>query len=105
MASQHLEDATIWGLLALCARPHLPLQLRAELRQRAASVSDWDRALRLAGDHGVAPLLFGHLKDHSEALTFAIPDMPAEVMQQARGPQRTLTDYDEFAWGEAADTW
>ena len=39
------------------------------------------------------------------ALTFAIPDMPAEVMQQARGPQRTLTDYDEFAWGEAADTW
>ena len=33
--------------------------------------------LRLAGDHGVAPLLFGHLKDHGEGL-------PVHVLRQLR---------------------
>ena len=32
------------------------------------------------------------------ALTFALPDMPGQLMMDARGPQTTLTEYDEFAW-------
>ena len=32
------------------------------------------------------------------ALTFAIPDMPGQLMRDARGPQTTLTEYDEYAW-------
>lgn len=31
------------------------------------------------------------------ALTYSIPDMPSELMQQARGAQTTLTEYDEYA--------
>ena len=74
----HSDDATVWGLLALCARPHLPPQSRGELRQRAASIVDWDRALELAEYHGLGPLLYRHLKDHGE-------ELPTQVSRQLRG--------------------
>ena len=73
----HPEDATIWGLLALCARPHLPAQSRRELRQQAALIADWDRALALAEYHGLGPLVYRHLKNHVE-------ELPSQVSRQLR---------------------
>ena len=71
------EDANVWGLLALCARPYLPAWSRAELRQRASSIPDWDRALALAEYHGLGPLLYRHLRDYCDGL-------PTQVSRQLR---------------------
>ncbi len=68
----------MWTLLAQCARPHLTPQSLGELRQRAASISDWDRALALAEYHGLGPLLYRHLK-HQRA------GLPTEVSRQLQG--------------------
>lgn len=85
------EGATIWGLLALCARPQILSQSRDEVRQRAAAIADWNRTIALAEYHGLAPLLYHHLNDHADALpTQASRQLRALYLRHRRGNEVRL---------------
>lgn len=70
-------ERNVHALLSLCARPRLPAELHPELARRAALISDWDDALPTAEHHGIAPLLYYHLR----AAGVAVPLTTAQQLQ------------------------
>jgi hypothetical protein len=66
------------ALLILCARTRLEPERTEEVRGLARAARDWPRALRLARQHGVVPLLHRHLSS-------VAADVPAPVLSELRG--------------------
>ncbi len=64
-------------LLVLCSRLEPDPGTRPEVLRLAASVRDWDRTLALAGEEGVEPLLYWHLRDDPVIV-------PADVLDRLR---------------------
>jgi hypothetical protein len=57
-----LMDTTIYRLLALCARAEGNAAVYAQLSESAARLSDWSGVPAQAEAHGMAPLLYHHLR-------------------------------------------
>lgn len=92
--NKHLTKTNdpVWELLICCSSIHLNTQQLNALSNLASIVNNWDRAIQQAELHGLAPLLYQHLKDaNTEIPSTAARQLKALVLRHQRASQiRTL---------------
>lgn len=81
-------------LLLCCARTHMDTERAERIRQVLREDIDWDYLIRLALQHGMMPLLFGHL-------SAVCPEtIPAAVLHQLRHHFHTNAHHNLLLAGE-----
>ena len=77
-----LDQIKMMKLLCLCARPTGHPEMYTKLTKQAATINSWEKLPDMAEQHGLAPLVYYHLRE-------AKVEIPAEINRTLKGAYLT----------------